>query len=223
MLKTPSHVGALFALGDVAKLKNNTGGAIAEGGVVALDITNAALDTVVAATAARRGWPLAIAKKAMAAATAGTADEGLFVFRGQVDALLAAATAAGSCLIPSTGTTGSTTLEASFAAGSQVFTGTTPNVLCGVNVDANANTASADLGTVIFDGLTGRVFGSALSPKAATQASLSDSTGSTLTGAIADVTGTFDAAILNGNFHKLTVKLNGVMTVLKDAGLMATS
>lgn len=56
--------------------------------------------------------------------------------------------------------------------------------------------------------------------KAATVAALTDSTTGTADGTVSDVGTAFSQAILNDNFAEVTVKINAILTALKNAGIM---
>lgn len=53
-------------------------------------------------------------------------------------------------------------------------------------------------------------------------ASLTDSTGGTADGTLADVTATPDQTIINNNFADLAAKVNAILAALRSIGLIAT-
>lgn len=119
----------------------------------------------------------------------------------------------------------------------KIFLGsTTEYVLADVGnsrLEYQVDVKMGDAKNIILDTTTGTKIGTTVSqklgffnttpvvqPAAAGQGSLTNSTGGTADGTIADVTASFDQAILNNNFTELHRLLDAVRTALVNLGLV---
>lgn len=77
-------------------------------------------------------------------------------------------------------------------------------------------------GALNHDGTTAGLFGANPTTQAAAKTNLTDSTGGTVDGTLADVGGAFDQTTLNNNFADIADRLNHVLNIVRNLGAMAT-
>lgn len=108
-----------------------------------------------------------------------------------------------------------------FAAGDKAYWDVTNKRFTTVAADgffAGVVTAAKDANNVIWMWFAPQ---QAVLRQAATVAAITDSTEGTADGTLADVGAAFDQATINNNFAEVAAKINGILTALKDSGLMA--